>query len=165
MHIIRRLKCFLTFHACPPVVGDSQNQNMNLSLPIIGVLYRDSSKSMYCTLFKRLGSVRFASSAHQGCIYLIKNTVKTVKYYNRNKLHFKIYSIRKQVFLIVMRSWIQHYSSLQCHMIFRNHSNILIYCSRNISDYYQCWKQFEAQYFCKNQNAFLLFRIFWWIEC
>ncbi len=34
-----------------------------------------------------------------------------------------------------------HYSSLQCHMIFRNHFNMLIYCSRNISDYYQCWKQ------------------------
>uniref|UniRef100_A0A8C2IUE9 Phosphofructokinase, liver b n=1 Tax=Cyprinus carpio TaxID=7962 RepID=A0A8C2IUE9_CYPCA len=31
-----------------------------------------------------------------------------------------------------------HYSSLQCHMIFRNHSNMMIYCSRNISDYYQC---------------------------
>ncbi len=25
-------------------------------------------------------------------------------------------------------------------MIFRNHNNILIYWSRNISDYYQCWK-------------------------
>ncbi len=24
---------------------------------------------------------------------------------------------------------------------FRNHSNILIYCSRNTSDYHQCWKQ------------------------
>ncbi len=34
-----------------------------------------------------------------------------------------------------------HYSSLQCHMIFRNNFNILIYCSRNIYDYYQCWKQ------------------------
>uniref|UniRef100_A0A8C2F690 Tsg N-terminal domain-containing protein n=1 Tax=Cyprinus carpio TaxID=7962 RepID=A0A8C2F690_CYPCA len=31
-----------------------------------------------------------------------------------------------------------HYSSLQCHMIFRNHSNMMICCSRNISDYYQC---------------------------
>ncbi len=29
----------------------------------------------------------------------------------------------------------------QHHMIFRYHSNILICCSRNISDYYQCWKQ------------------------
>ncbi len=27
------------------------------------------------------------------------------------------------------------------HMIFRNHNNMLICCSRNISDYYQCWKQ------------------------
>ncbi len=36
MFIIR--KCFLTLHACQPVVGDSQNQNMNLSLPIIGAL-------------------------------------------------------------------------------------------------------------------------------
>ncbi len=34
-----------------------------------------------------------------------------------------------------------HYFSLQCHMIFRNHNNMLICCSRNISDYYQCWKQ------------------------
>ncbi len=34
-----------------------------------------------------------------------------------------------------------HYSSLQCHMIFRNYSNMLICCSRTISDYYQCWKQ------------------------
>ncbi len=33
-----------------------------------------------------------------------------------------------------------HYSSLQCHMISRNHNNMLI-CSRNISDYYQCWTQ------------------------
>ncbi len=33
-----------------------------------------------------------------------------------------------------------HYCSLQCHMIFRNHNNILIYFLRNISDYYQCWK-------------------------
>ncbi len=32
-----------------------------------------------------------------------------------------------------------HYSSLQCHMIFRNHYNMLICCWRNISDYYQCW--------------------------
>ncbi len=32
-------------------------------------------------------------------------------------------------------------SLLQCHMIFRNHSNMMICCPRNISDYYQCWKQ------------------------
>jgi len=35
-----------------------------------------------------------------------------------------------------------HYSSLQCHMILQNsfHSNMLICCSRNISDCYHCWK-------------------------
>ncbi len=35
-----------------------------------------------------------------------------------------------------------HYSSLQCHMIFRNQYNMLICCSININYYYQCWKQF-----------------------
>ncbi len=56
-----------------------------------------------------------------------------------------------------------HYSSLQCHMIFRNHSNILIYCSRNISDYYQCWKQLCCTIFCGNWYI-LFFRIHRWIE-
>ncbi len=45
-----------------------------------------------------------------------------------------------------------HYSSLQCHMIFRNHSNMLICCSRNISDYYQCWKQLCCFIFLWNIN-------------
>ncbi len=33
---VRKWKCFLTLHACQHVVGDSQNQNMNLSFSIIG---------------------------------------------------------------------------------------------------------------------------------
>ncbi len=37
-----------------------------------------------------------------------------------------------------------HYCSLQCHMIFRNHNNMLICCSRNISDYYQCWNYWNC---------------------
>ncbi len=38
-HIIKdNESVFLTLHACQPVVGDSQNQNMNLSLPIIGAI-------------------------------------------------------------------------------------------------------------------------------
>ncbi len=51
-----------------------------------------------------------------------------------------------------------HCSSLQCHMIFRNHNNMLICCSRENSDYYQCcqhcctiflWKlwHFQSKYF------------------
>ncbi len=31
-----------------------------------------------------------------------------------------------------------HYSSLQCHMVLRNHCNMLIWCSRTISHYCQC---------------------------
>ncbi len=57
-----------------------------------------------------------------------------------------------------------HYSSLQCHMIFRNHSNVLICCSRNISDYYQCWKQLCCTIFLRTPWHILVFRILWWIE-
>ncbi len=57
-----------------------------------------------------------------------------------------------------------HYSSLQCHMIFRNHSNMLICCSRNISDYYQCWKQLCCTIFLWKLWYILFFRIHRWIE-
>ncbi len=57
-----------------------------------------------------------------------------------------------------------HYSSLQCHMIFRNHSNMLICCSRNISDYYQCWKQLCCPIFLWKPWCILFFTILWWIE-
>ncbi len=57
-----------------------------------------------------------------------------------------------------------HYSSLQCHMIFRNHNNMLICCSRNISDYYQCWKQLCCPIFLWKPWHLLFFRILWWIE-
>ncbi len=70
------------------------------------------------------------SSAQKGCIYLIKNTVKMFKYYYNLIAVTLIYFCDAQLYF-------QHrYSSIQCHMIFRNHNNILIYCSRNISDYY-----------------------------
>ncbi len=46
------------------------------------------------------------------------------------KLYAHLYVMAKLTF--------QHpYSCLQCH---RNHSNMFICCSRNISYYYQCWK-------------------------
>ncbi len=57
-----------------------------------------------------------------------------------------------------------HYSSLQCHMIFRNHNNMLICCSRNISDYYQCWKQLCCTIFLWKPWYILFFRIHRWIE-
>ncbi len=51
-------------------------------------------------------------------------------------------------------SFQHHYSSLQCHVIFRNHQ---IWCSRNISDYHQCLKHCAASLHC-------FFKIYWWIE-
>ncbi len=47
-------------------------------------------------------------------------------------------------------------------MIFRNHSNILICCSRNISDYYQCWNCCAPSYFGGNRDTFC-FSILWCI--
>ncbi len=50
-------------------------------------------------------------------------------------------------------------------MIFRNHPNMLIYCSRNISDYYQCWTQLccFVLFFLWKLWSVLFFSILWWI--
>ncbi len=61
------------------------------------------------------------------------------------------YVVQCNLFLWSNLYFQHHSSSLQCHMIFRNHNNMLIYWSRHISDYYQCWKQ-------------LCCPIFWWIK-
>ncbi len=87
---------------------------------------------------------------------LIKNTVKN----GAILLQFKTNVFYLNVFLNVMYScevklyFQHHYSRLQCHMIFRNQYNMLICCSRNMYDYYQCC---AASYFCENHNTF--FRI------
>ncbi len=52
-----------------------------------------------------------------------------------------------------------HYSSLQCHVIFSNHSNMLICCTRNIYDYYQCWKQVRWSIVLWKPWYILFFRI------
>ncbi len=54
-----------------------------------------------------------------------------------------------------------HYSSLQCHMIFRNHNNMLL---KKHSDYYQCWKQLCCTIFLWKLWYILFFRIHRWIE-
>ncbi len=46
------------------------------------------------------------------------------------------YILKCNLFLRSKLYFQHHYSSLQCHMIFRNHSNILIWSLRNIYDYY-----------------------------
>jgi len=49
-------------------------------------------------------------------------------------MHFKMQPIPVTTKL----NFQHHYSSLRRH---RNLSNMVICCSRNISYYYQCWKQ------------------------
>ncbi len=66
----------------------------------------------------------YVSSAHQGGIYLIKNTVQIVKDYNLKEL-FSIY-VKCNLFLWSKLYFQHHYWSRQCHMIFRNHNNILL---------------------------------------
>ncbi len=74
------------------------------------------------------------------------------------------YVLNCNLFLWSKLNFQHHYSSLQCHMIFRNHSNMLICCSRNISDYYQCWKQLCCPIFLGKLWYILFFRIHRWIE-
>jgi len=59
-----------------------------------------------------------------------------IQLHHRNKLHFKIYSNRhiQNVMTSCDKSGFSYSFSLQCHMI----PTILISCSRNISNCYQC---------------------------
>jgi len=66
------------------------------------------------------GSVRYC--VYLGCIYLIRNTVKTVILY----ITILFYYFNDKVF---SASLLQSSVSQDC---FRNHSNMLIWCSRNI---------------------------------
>ncbi len=88
-----------------------------------------------------LASVRFfyvlkeVSYAHQGCIYLIKNTIETLILWIL--LPFKItdfYFISCDIKLIF-----SIFSVFSVTWSFRNHSNMPICCSRNIYGYYHRW--------------------------
>ncbi len=87
------------------------------------------------------------SSAHQGCNYLIKNTVKTVILWNI------IPMIKSCIFSIITRVFSVTWS-------FRNHYNMMMCCSRNISYYLYIVCCFF--FFFGNLDAF--FRILWRIE-
>ncbi len=85
------------------------------------------------TLFKCLEWVRFINDCERNllyCIDLIKNTVKTVILWN-------------------IITFFSHY--------FRNHSNMLICCSRNISYCYQYWKHLCS---LKGEGGTMLFHAF-----
>ncbi len=91
----------------------------------------DHWNALITLLFKSLWMVRYfflmffkeVSSAHQGCNYLIKNTVKTVILWNI------IPMIKSCIFSIITRVFSVTWS-------FRNHYNMMMCCSRNISYYY-----------------------------
>ncbi len=68
--------------------------------------------------------------------WLIKHTVNTLILWNivttQNNRFLCEYIVKCNLFLWSKLYFQHHYSSLQCHMIFRNHSNMLLCCSRNI---------------------------------
>ncbi len=97
--------------------------------------------------------------------YLIKNTVKMWNIITiSNSCFLCEYLLNCNLFLWSNLYFQHHYSSFQCHMIFRNHNNMMICCSRNISDYYQCWKQLCCTIFLWKPWYILFFRIHRWIE-
>ncbi len=66
----KKWKCFLTLHACQPVVGDSQNQNMNLSWPSIQSDWpRKCSRvvSLRAEVWQMSGCVRVVTERWWGC--------------------------------------------------------------------------------------------------
>ncbi len=101
---------------------------------------------LFTLLFKSLGSVRFLNVFERSIFssptlpLFDKNTIKSVIYFCDQSW---IFSIITPVFSV---TW-----------SFRNHSNMLICCSRNISDYYQCC---AASCFCGNCDAFYFSGLF-----
>ncbi len=72
--------------------------------------------------------------------------------------NFFIWMYYKMSFIPVMQSWIFSIITqvFTVTWSFRNHSNMLIGCSRNISYYYQCWKQLDCLIFSDEE--------FWWTK-
>ncbi len=89
-------------------------------------------------------SVRLLKEVTRAAIIWSKNTVKSVRLWNiiviSNSCFLCEYLFKCNLFLWSKLYFQHHYSSLQCHMI-------CSCCSRDISDYYQCWKQFSWQIF------------------
>uniref|UniRef100_A0A672L280 ADAM metallopeptidase with thrombospondin type 1 motif 16 n=1 Tax=Sinocyclocheilus grahami TaxID=75366 RepID=A0A672L280_SINGR len=87
---------------------------------------------------------RFLSTAQATCLSDEPSAIQEYKY--PEKLPGELYDADTQckwqfgekAKLCTLDFKKHHSSSLQCHMIFRNQYNMLICCSRNISDYYQC---------------------------
>ncbi len=88
-------------------------------------------KSKICNVFKGV-------SAHQGCIYPIKHTEKTVILWNLiaiSNIGFLFYYTLKYNYFCNIKLYLHPFSSLQCHMIFRKQCNMLIYYECRYSIY------------------------------
>ncbi len=112
----------------------------------------------HCLIYLQYYSKKLGSVVFLFFIYLIKikQISSIVQYYNLKKLSF-IFVITKLNFqkpLLQMPVFSVTWS-------YRNHSNMQIWCSRNIS--YQCWKQLCCSIFLW-KAWHIVFRIFWWIE-
>ncbi len=77
-------------------------------------------------IWKYLLHLPMACNMYQGCIYLIKNKVKTVILWNIITIKTTAWIYCNVIYSCVTKLNFQHYSSLLCHMIFRNHTNMLI---------------------------------------
>ncbi len=79
-----------------------------------------------------------------------------VKYYNNLKQLFSMWiSVNKCNLFLWSKLYFQHhYSSLQCHMIFRNHNNMLIYDQETFMIIINVENSCAAQYFCGNCDTF-----------
>ncbi len=100
------------------------------------------------------------SSAQQGCVYLI-NTVILWEIIAIKKM-FSVWIYCKILFISVLQRCI--FSIITAVFSVTWSSEIIIICSRNISDYYQWWKQLCFQIFFWKPWCILFFRILWWIE-
>ncbi len=113
-------------------------------------------------MFHEISFMKSSSSLH----LFDQKYCKIVKYYYNLKHPFSIFIIFENIiYSCDAQLYFQHhYSSLQCHMIFRNHSNILICCSRNISIIINVESSCAASYFCglkvQKNSIYLKFKCF-----
>ncbi len=95
-----------------------------------------------------------------GSSYLICKSSNILKYNYNLKWLFSIWIYFKIKYAWSKLYFQHHYCSLQCHMIFRNHSNMTIHCSRNNYCYniyyynYPCLKQMCSFFFIAKVHLF-----------
>ncbi len=119
---------FLQWHECPVRVSPSLRWWELLPWqrsPWWGGFHGHFDRIWYSLLFKSLGAVGYLKkdSYHQGCIYLIKNTVKTgiiLKYFYNLNFFFSIWIYKINIFAKTNNS------ADNIHLIFKNYVFIVL---------------------------------------